>query len=94
MAGLKVKYFGTNVGKIYLGDVYKRHQLGGSPEGQYLAGQDEYIIWGETVVLELTSEVLFSMSNGTLKFSPVVLHPKSATAAHWVRPQPHRFAAI
>lgn len=80
MALLKVKYFGTNVGKIYLSDVYKRHQLGGAPEGQYTAGQDEYIVWGETVVLELAGEVMFSIASGVLKFystlasSPIFTH--------------------
>jgi len=96
MSALKVKYFGTNVGKIYLSDVYKRHQLGGAPEGQYNAGQDEYIIWGETVVLQYTGEVLFSMASGILKFfstlasspafthngPPLVLEDGSFTAAN------------
>jgi len=65
---LRVRYLGTNVGKIYFSDIEKRHQLGGADEGQYLGGHDQYIIWGETKVLELTSDVLFSMSDGILKY--------------------------
>lgn len=68
MSRLKVEYFGTNVGKIYLGDCTKRLALGGSKEGDYYGGQDRYIIWGETVVLELTDDVLFSMTQGSLKY--------------------------
>lgn len=74
---LKVSYLGTNVGKIYLSDVDKRNQLGGSKEGNYHGGQDQYIIWGETKVLELTSEVLYSMSRGILKYFS---DPNSSTA--------------
>lgn len=65
---LKVEYFGTNVGKIYLTDVDKRHQLGGSDEGNYIGGQDQYIVWGEVKVLQLTDDVLYSMSKGVLKY--------------------------
>ena len=65
---LKVKYFGTNVGKIYLTDVDKRHQLGGSNEGNYIGGQDQYIVWGETKVLQMTDRVLYSMADGVLKY--------------------------
>lgn len=65
---LRVRYIGTNVGKIYLSDVTKRHQLGGAVEGNYNAGQDEYIVWGETKVLQLTGDVLFSQTSGILKY--------------------------
>lgn len=65
---LKVEYFGTNVGKIYFTDIDKRNQLGGSQEGNYQGGQDQYIMWGETKVLELTDDVLYSMSKGILKY--------------------------
>lgn len=69
MAKLRVQYFGTNIGKIYLSDLQRRRQLGGAPEGpSYTAGQDEYMIWGETRVFELSSDVLFSQLNGVLKF--------------------------
>jgi hypothetical protein len=65
---LKVEYLGTNVGKIYFTDVDKRNQLGGAQEGSYHGGQDQYIMWGETKILELTSDVLFSLAKGVLKY--------------------------
>jgi len=68
MNTLTVKYFGTNVGKIYLTDIDKRHQLGGSAEGSYVGGQDEYIMWGETKVLQLTDDVRYSIIKGVLKY--------------------------
>jgi hypothetical protein len=69
LATVTVKYFGTNVGKIYLSDIDRRHQLGGAPEGgNYKAGQDEYITWGQVKVLQLTDDVLYSRLNGVLKY--------------------------
>lgn len=65
---LRIQYFGTNVGKVYFTDVDKRGQLGGSQEGNYVGGQDQYIMWGETKVLELTDEVLYSQAKGVLKY--------------------------
>lgn len=65
---LKIQYLGTNVGKIYLSDCTKRLALGGSKEGDYHGGQDRFIVWGETVVLEITDDVLFSMTQGILKY--------------------------
>lgn len=65
---LRVQYNGTNVGKIYFTDVDKRNQLGGAQEGNYQGGQDQYIMWGETKVLQLTDDVLYSMTNGILKY--------------------------
>jgi hypothetical protein len=65
---LKVEYFGTNVGKIYLSDCTKRLALGGSKEGDYLGGQDRFIVWGEVVVLEVTDDVMFSVAQGILKY--------------------------
>ena len=66
---LRVRYFGTNVGKIYFSDIDRRHQLGGAPEGgNYKAGQDEYIVYGETKVLQLTDDTLYSMTDGVLKY--------------------------
>lgn len=65
---LRVEYYGTNVGKIYFDDIDMRHQLGGSKEGNYRGGQNQYIVWGEVKVLQLTDDVLFSMSDGVLKF--------------------------
>lgn len=64
----KVQYLGTNIGKIYLADVGKRQGLGGSPEGNYSGGQDQYIAWGETVILDGTSEVINSAASGTIKY--------------------------
>lgn len=64
---LRIEYLGTNVGKIYLSDIGKRLGLGGAQEGDYYGGQDAYIIWGETLILELTGDVLLSQANGILK---------------------------
>ena len=63
---LKVSYLGTNVGKIYLSDIGKRLGLGGAQEGNYTYGQDEYIVWGETKILDIVGEVVSSMSSGIL----------------------------
>lgn len=65
---LRIQYFGTNVGKIYLRDCTKRLGLGGGQEGGYNIGQDQYIVWGQTIVLEITDEVEFSMLQGVLKY--------------------------
>lgn len=65
---LKIEYFGTNVGKIYLTDIDRRRQLGGADEGRYIGGQDQYLVWGEVTVLQLTDDVLYSMSEGVLKY--------------------------
>lgn len=65
---LKVEYLGTNVGKIYFTDFDKRNQLGGAQEGNYIGGQDQYIMWGETKVFQLTDNVLYSMAKGVLKY--------------------------
>jgi hypothetical protein len=65
---LRVQYLGTNVGKIYFTDFDKRSQLGGAQEGNYISGQDEYIMWGETKVIQLTDNVLYSLAKGVLKY--------------------------
>lgn len=67
---LLVKYLGTNVGKIYLSDIGKRYGLGGDREGDYKnsSGQDKYIVWGESKVLQESGEVLMSYATGVLKF--------------------------
>jgi len=65
---LRVQYYGTNVGKIYFSDIDMRGQLGGSREGNYIGGQNEYIIWGETKVLLITNDVLYSWVKGVLKY--------------------------
>lgn len=77
MNRLRVRYLGTNVGKINLSDIDKRNQMGGSKEGNYNGGQEQYIIWGETKILELTSDVLYSKSKGILKYFS---DPNSSTA--------------
>jgi len=66
----RISYTGTNVGKIYLSDIGKRYQLGGGREGDYgnSGGDDQYIMWGETVVLQKTGEVLNSKAHGVLKY--------------------------
>lgn len=65
---VQIVYKGTNVGKIYLSDVRQRLGLGGGQEGDYNGGQDQYIIWGETLILNKTGEVLMSWTDGVLKY--------------------------
>ena len=65
---IRIRYLGTNVGKIYLSDVGKRLGLGGGREGGYGYGQDQYIVWGETLILQATGEVLMSAADGVLKY--------------------------
>ena len=77
MSTLTVKYLGTNVGKIYLSDCGKRLGLGGAQEGNYYGGQDEYIIWGEIKVLDLTGDVVSSQSSG------ILAHFSDATNTDW-----------
>jgi len=65
---IRIRYIGTNVGKIYLSDIEKRLGLGGAQEGNYRGGQDQYIIWGETIILQKTGDVLMSLATGILKY--------------------------
>lgn len=65
---IRIRYLGTNVGKIYLSDVGKRLGLGGGREGGYGFGQDQYIVWGETLILQATGEVLMSAVDGVIKY--------------------------
>lgn len=65
---IKVKYLGTNIGKIYFSDIERRLGLGGAQEGAYNGGQDRYIIWGEEKVLQESGEVLLSVAQGVLKY--------------------------
>jgi hypothetical protein len=67
---LRIVYNGTNIGKIYLSDIGKRYGLGGDMEGDYTSGtgQDRFIIWGETVILNKSGTVLRSWASGVLKF--------------------------
>ena len=77
MSTLTVKYLGTNVGKIYLSDIEKRLGLGGAQEGNYYGGQDEYIIWGEIKVFNLTGDVVTSLANG------ILAHFSDSTNTSW-----------
>ena len=54
-----VNYDGTDYGRIYLGDVGQRHQLGGG-QGLYTLGQDRYISHGEDTTFIATSDVVMS----------------------------------
>jgi len=58
---VKVEYSGTDIGRIYLGDVGQRNQLGGG-KGLYAIGQDQYISKDQTATLIGTSDV--AMSSG------------------------------
>ena len=56
---VKVEYDGTDVGRIYLGDVGQRHQLG-TGKGLYTIGQDRYISKDQTATFIGTSDVAMS----------------------------------
>ncbi len=56
---VKVEYSGTDIGRIYLGDVGQRNQLGGG-KGLYTMGQDRYISKDQTATFVGTSEVAMS----------------------------------
>lgn len=57
---LVVHYDHTDVGRIYLGDVGQRHQLGGG-KGLYTHGQDRYISHGQDATFVTTGDVLLSL---------------------------------
>jgi hypothetical protein len=82
---LRITYTGTNVGKIYLSDIGKRYQLGGGREGDYgsASGDDQYIIWGETIVLQKSGEVLNSVAYGVIKY-----FSQSPSAGAWINGAP------
>jgi hypothetical protein len=61
-----VKYDGTDVGRVYLGDVGQRHQLGGG-KGLYSLGQDRYISKGQDATFVSTGDVLLSADRGRIK---------------------------
>lgn len=54
-----VHYDGTDYGRIYLGDVGQRHQLGGG-KGLYTQGQDRYIKHGQDATFATSGDVLTS----------------------------------
>lgn len=61
-----VKYDGTDYGRVYLGDVGQRNQLGGG-RGLYTHGQDRYISHGQDATFVKTSDVLLSANQGRIK---------------------------
>jgi hypothetical protein len=61
-----VKYDGSNLGRIYLGDVGRRRQLGGAANGIRTLGQDRYITWGQDATFMQTGEVLMSAASSTV----------------------------
>jgi hypothetical protein len=60
-----VVYDKTNYGRVYLGDVGQRHQLGGG-KGLYTMGQDRYMSYGQDATFVQTGEVLMSANYGTI----------------------------
>jgi len=54
-----VVYDGTDYGRVYLGDVGQRHQLGGG-QGLYTNGQDRYLSYGQDATFIATGDVLLS----------------------------------
>jgi len=60
-----VHYDGTDYGRIYLGDVGQRHQLG-TGQGLYSFGQDRYISKGQDATFVTTGQVLLSMDRGRI----------------------------
>lgn len=61
-----VNYDGTNYGRVYLGDVGRRHQLGGA-KGIYTIGQDQYLSHGEDATFVGTGDVYMSTNSGRIK---------------------------
>jgi hypothetical protein len=61
-----VAYSGTDFGRIYLGDIGQRNQLGNGL-GLYHKGQDQYITHGQTKTLVTTGDVLLSAGSGRIK---------------------------
>ena len=61
-----VKYDGNDFGRIYLGDVGQRHQLGGG-QGLYTKGQDRYIKYGQDATFVGTGDVYMSTYSGRIK---------------------------
>ena len=61
-----IHYDGTNVGRIYLGDVGIRNQLGGG-RGLYVLGQDRYLDYGQDATFVKTGDVLLSSFEGRIR---------------------------
>jgi transketolase C-terminal domain/subunit len=60
-----VKYDRTDYGRIYLGDVGRRNQLGGAV-GLYTHGQDRYLSHGQDATFVKTGDVMMSAVVGTI----------------------------
>lgn len=60
-----VKYDRTDYGRVYLGDVGQRHQLGGG-KGLYTIGQDRYISFGQDATFVKTGDVMMSAKLGRI----------------------------
>ena len=56
---VSVAYDGTDYGRVYLGDVGRRNQLGGGL-GLYGLGQDRYLSSGQDTTFIATSDVVMS----------------------------------
>jgi len=61
-----VRYDGTDVGRVYLGDIGMRNQLGGG-RGLYVLGQDRYISHGQDATFVKTGDVLLSTYQGQIR---------------------------
>jgi len=61
-----VKYDQTDIGRVYLGDVGMRNQLGGG-RGLYVLGQDRYISHGQDATFVKTGDVLLSAFEGRIR---------------------------
>ena len=61
-----IQYNGTDYGRIYLGDIGQRNQLGGG-RGLYVLGQDRYIEYGQDMTLVKTGDVLLSTNQGRIQ---------------------------
>ena len=76
-----IHYDGTDYGRIYLGDVGRRRQLGGAKEGINTLGQDRYIHKGQDATFIQTGEVLMSAADTTTSGADSTLHT-STTASY------------
>jgi hypothetical protein len=64
-ATVVVHYDKTDFGRIYLGDVGMRNQLGGG-KGLYVNGQDRYLSHGQDATFVRTGDVMLSISQGRI----------------------------
>jgi transketolase C-terminal domain/subunit len=62
-----VSYDKTNIGKIYLGDVGQRNQLG-TGRGIFSHGQDRYIHHGQDATFVTTGDVMMSTAVGRIRY--------------------------